>query len=550
MNLNPLANITRFKDIVVTLIKYGFQDVVDRMDLPTTFTPGVKAAHTGEQGTYERIRLVLEELGPTFIKLGQIASLRPDLLPYNLAKELSLLQDQVTPAPFSQIKAVVDSSMPNGLNGTFSSFDEKPLAAASLAQVHRAVLRDEEIPVAVKVLKAGIKEAVETDLELLEYFADLLDGRLDVLECYDLPGIIQEMERTLTRELNFIREAQGMIIAEKNLGENRWIRIPKVYENYTTERVLTMELIKGRKIAEIPSHELQGFEEMAVEGLRATIKQILEDGFFHADPHPGNLLIMENNVMALLDWGMVGRLTRSMRYDLIDLINAIVERDSEAVVDVLMGMTRSSTELNLRAVEREILDIMDAYMNMSVSDVNMGQILSELTSLLRRQEIRVPPDFAVMIKSLITIEGTARMLYPELNVAAEAEPFVRALAMERYRPKALLKELRKTLKAGFNLQKNLPRRLSGIFNKLDRGEFSVRFRHENISGLISTMEAASNRLAFALIIAALIIGSSLIITTGITPLVFGYPALGVLGFVISGVLGLWLVINMIRKRKL
>ncbi len=549
MDIKAVMHLGRFKDIVVTLFRYGFNDVVERLDLPGKVLFEKIRKVEREMTTWERIRCMLDDLGPTYIKFGQIMSLRPDLIPYPLILELRKLQDEVAPVEYEAIRQMVEKSLQRTITQIFSSFEEKPLAAASLAQVHRAVLRDGGHQVAVKVRRARIRKMIATDLYLLELIAGQLDERMEAAQIYDLPNLVQEVKKTLLRELDFTREARHMKICRSNLAENQEIYIPQVYENYSTERVLTMELVHGTKMKDLtPDYDLER-ETLAKRGLRLTIKQILEDGFFHADPHPGNLLILENNVLCLLDWGMVGRLTRRTRYELIDLINAVVDKDSERILAILISLTQVDGEIMSRRMEREILDILDIYRSLPIQELNLGQLLLDISTMLREHRLKVPADLAIMIKALITAEGTARQLYPELNVVEEAEPYVKRLAIERWKPLVLWQDLRRNIYNFLSLQRGLPLRLGQIIEKIDRGELNIRFQHENLGGIRSTLENITNRLTFGIIIAALIVASSMIITTGVKPLLFGFPALGIIGYLVSGVLGLWLVFNIIRSRK-
>lgn len=539
----------RFKDITKTLFKYGFNDVVERLDFPGSGLLQKIQKVEREMSTWERIRFTLEDLGPTFIKFGQILSLRPDLIPNPLVLELRKLQDEVAPVNYYAIQQVVEKNLGRPLNEVFASFDERPIAAASLAQVHRAILQNGGEEVAVKVQRPRIRRVIETDLYILERIAGQLHERFEWSQIYDLPNLVQEVRKSLFRELDFTREARHMKIFSSNLDQNHDVYIPKLHENITTQQILTMELVHGTKLKELAVDQVDDRELLAKRGLRLTVKQILEDGFFHADPHPGNVMVLDDNILCLLDWGMVGRLTRRTRYDLIDLINAVVEKDSEKILAILLNLTQVRGSLNLRRMEREILDIVDIYHSLPIREINLGQLLLEISTLLRENRVQVPVDLAIMIKALITAEGTARQLYPELDVVEEAKPYVKKLALERWKPLVVWQDLRRNLYNLFMLQKQLPMRFSQIVEKIDRGELSIRFQHENLSGVRRTLENISNRLTLGIIIAALIVASSMIITTGVKPLLFGFPALGIIGYLVSGVLGLWLIFNILRSRK-
>ena len=549
MEFRQIANLGRFKDIVVILVKYGFDDLVQRLDLGAT--PFIKKIHKAGQelDTYERIRLALEDLGPTFIKFGQVMSLRPDLLPRPLIKELVKLQDEVAPVPVEIIHETVEKSLQRPLKDLFSVFDDKPLGAASLAQVHRGVLKKEGTIVSIKVQRPGIQKKVEKDLHILESVAEQLHERSEELRFYDLPNLVRVTRRNLLREMDFTREARHMRIARSFLAEDSNIRIPTVYTEYCTPRLLVTEFIQGTKLKDLDPNRLEDPKALARQGLGAAIKQILDDGFFHADPHPGNLLVTPEGNLCLLDWGIVGRLTERDRYELIDLIKAVVDKDSKALMDTLLVMTNGQSTINRRSLERQLLEILDSYHAVPVKELNIGHLLMDVTALLRQHRLALPTDLVIMIKTMITAEGTARHIYPGLNIILEAEDYVKRLARQRYKSGPIWRNVRAAVKEFFALQRQLPRRVAQITEKIERGELRIHFEHENLGGLRNTLENTSNRLTFGIIIAAMIIASSMIITTGVGPLLFGFPALGVVGYMISGVLGLWLIWNIIRTKR-
>ncbi len=549
MDLRTIARVGRFKDIVVTLVRYGFDDLVERLDLPGIGVIKRIEKADRELGTYERIRYALEELGPTFVKFGQIMSIRPDLLPRPLIRELSRLQDEVAPEKFDRIIGVLQKSMGQGLDEVFSTFDEKPLASASLSQVHRAVLRKGGRTVAVKVQRPGIRRKVELDLDIFEALVNRLHERSEDLRAYDLPNLVRIVRWNLLRELDFTREARNMKIARSNMTEEAGIYIPEAYDEYCTEQVLVMEYVEGTKLRDLEALTPEDAESLARQGLNAAITQILEDGFFHADPHPGNVLIADGNRLCLLDWGMIGRLSERDRYELVDLIKSVVEKDSEGLVDSLLILTKGEYGIDRRGLERQLLEILDTYFAVPIKDMNLGHLLLDITALLRGYRLRLPSDLVIMVKALITAEGTARQIYPDLNVISEAEGSIERIAAARFWPGRLWHNLRISIRHFLALQRQFPLRAYQIMEKLDRGELAIRFEHENLEGLRKTLEHIFNRLTSGIIIGAMIIGSTMIITTGVGPLLFGFPALGLVGYLISGVLGLWLVFSIIRTRR-
>jgi len=549
LDLKAIARLRRFKDIVLTLFRYGLDDVVDRLELPGKRILAKIHPDVEEMTTWERIRRTLEDLGPTFVKCGQLLSLRPDLIPMPLVLELRKLQDDVPPVRFELIRPMIERELERPLGEVFFHFDSKPMAAASLAQVHRAMLKEGREVVAVKVQRPGVRGVVEKDLMILETIGGQLHRRMEAIRPYDLPAIVSEIKRSLFQELDFTREARHMKIARQNLSQMPEIRVPKVYGDYSTEQVLTMELIQGTRLKEAELKDPMERHRVATLLIRFTLIQVLVYGFFHADPHPGNILLLDSGKVCILDWGMVGRLPRESRYALTELIQAVVEKDAERISWLLSQFVTMEGAPDLRALQRDILDIIDSFHGVPLSQIHVGHLLMDVTSVLQNYRIRPPADMALMAKALMTAEGTARELYPELDVVSEAEPLVKQVIGERWQPHAIWDSLKRSFWRFALLQRNIPTRLEHIVETIDKGELTIRFRHENLDGLRKTLESITNRITFGIIIAALIIGSSMIITTGVKPLLFGLPALGVIGYLVSAVLGLWLIFNIIRKRK-
>lgn len=549
MDFSTLRNLGRFKEILVTLARFGFDEILERLELPERFIPFHSAHPEMELPFEERLRLLLEDLGPTFIKLGQVLSLRPDLVPPKIINSLRKLQDQVAPVDFEDIKVVVEESLKCPLEEVFTAFEREPLASASMGQVHRAVLRENGMPVAVKVLKPGIRQRLAVDVSLLEHLAETLEGKVEALQFYDLPGIVRELTYMLKRELDLLREARNMSIARANMRPGEKIRIPIVYEKYTRERVLTMEIFVGQKLSQVDPMSLPDRKELSRIGLQSVLKQILEDGFFHADPHPGNVIILDGGVVGLIDWGMVGRLTRHMRFALVNIIQAVGKRDSGRIIQVLLKLSDGDPPENMEMLEREILDALDAYTHVPMGEIKVGELMSELTNTFREHGLRIPAGMATVVKALLSGEGAARMLFPELDVIAEAEPIVRRLVIESHSPRQFMRSLGRTLENAWQMHSNLPGRIDRLLRKAEHGDATIKLRHENLAGLRETLDNASNRLSLAVVLAAMFLGSSIIITTDIKPYLFGYPAMGVIGYIISGVLGLWLIVTIIRRRK-
>ncbi|MDZ7665742.1 MAG: AarF/UbiB family protein [Desulfotignum sp.] len=550
MEIKTFTNLARLKDMAMIMARFGFGDLIQRLDLPVkhlvhTITPKIDT----DMDVYRRIRLAFEELGPTFVKLGQILSMRPDILPLPMIRELSKLQDAVGSIPFEEVKQVLEKEFNAPLEDLFRSFDPEPVAAASLSQVHKAVHPDKNRVLAVKVRRPGIVKTVETDLNILEILADKIHHSMESLQMYDLPGIVAANRRTLLKEIDFSREARYIQIAKSKIEKESDIVIPEVFTEFSTPRVLVTAFIKGKKITsdmDLPAAERK---VLAASGMQSAIVQILEHGFYHADPHPGNMVITRDNRMCLMDWGMVGRLTPDERNDLLFLIRAAVDKDSRKLAQIVSSIATAHKSVNFRHLEKDLMEIMDVYLSLPLKEIRVGTLLEDVVEVLKSHTLRLPPDMSIVIKALITVEGTARMLYPDLDVISEATPHVRRLVSRQYSRGYIWQRLRNNLSAMWGLQQQLPHTVSTILKKIETDNITIGFDHKNLSPMRKALESSFNRLTLGIVLGAMIIGSSMIITTGVGPLLFGYPALGMTGYLISAVLGLWLIITIIRGKE-
>lgn len=548
MQINDLRKLGRFKDIVAILAKYGFDDIVLRLDVPGSgLLRKMHPVETGKSG-YERFRAAIEDLGPTCIKFGQIMSLRPDLLPLEVLAELEKLQDDVPAAEYTDIESVVQENLGVPIRELFSRFDKEPIAAASLSQVHRAVLRREKAFVAVKVQRPDIEKTIKLDLDILEGIAGFLDQQFEDLRTYDLPELVRVTRRNMIKELDFTQERNNMEIARSYISETSYV-IPVTYEQYSNDKVLVMELIQGKNFKDLCSASGWDRERIALKGLKSGVKQILDDGFFHADPHPGNLLITEDMNLCIIDWGLVGRLTEKDRFQLISLLKAFVEKDSEALVRIFLKICDTGgRNVDAERIERELMEILDNYHAVPIKDINVGRFLMSMTALMRAHHLGVPSNLSLMFKALLTAEGSARLVYPELDIVSEIGDYVHGLVKKRYRPEVIWRSVRNSLASLWYSQRQIPEQLGRVVGRLEQGKLGFRFRMEKLEQLVDSLESASNRLTAGIITGAIIMGSSMIITTGVGPFLFGFPALGVIGYIVSVVLGLWLIYTILKTR--
>jgi ubiquinone biosynthesis protein len=552
--LSTIRNIGRLTELAMVLVRHGFADLVERLELP--FTKGTGARSGGEKlaqrySVYARLRMVAEEMGPTFVKLGQLLSQRPDLLPKGLILELSKLRDQVTPLPFADIKKQVERSLGRPLSEVFSQFDEKCLASASLAQVHRATRADNGAAVAVKVRKPGIARTIRADMELLAVLARLLDKELEAASPYDLPALVREMDRSLHQELDFALEARHMQTARAQLPPESQVEIPAPFFDLTKPEMLTMELVAGLPLEQARLSPEQK-KKLCQDLVHLMLDQILLRGFFHGDPHPGNLMVTRQADgeprLAVVDWGLVGRLGDQDRYLLCDLLMATLRRDARAVVRAWTDMGVVPGNGADPVLENDVRELLELVAGPGGEPLDTAKLILDMMEIMRQHRLKVPMQYALADKALMEMEGVARSLDPGFRPVEASRPYVWRLYFERWRPDIIMRRVYAHLSDGLRFLQDLPRRLDTVVAQLEKGELSLRLKHQGLVPLTRAVQEGASRVTVGLIVAALIMGSSMIITTGVEPKVFGLPVLGVVGYVISGVIGLWLVWSILRSR--
>ncbi len=541
----------RYRQIATVLIKYGFGELVYRMNLVSPLKPGAKKTKAVAQSTPVRVRLALEELGPTFVKLGQVLSTRPFLIPMNYIIELSKLQDQVEPMPWSLAVDILSGELGKPVEDCFSEIDPVPIASASLAQVHNATLMD-GTPVVVKIQREGIKKVIDSDMRILYDIADLLYKNIPESRHYDPKGIVEELSYTTFKELNFLNEARNMEIFAENFKNEPVVKVPKIYWDYTTLKVLTMERIKGIKISRLEELKKAGFNTQLIckNGSRLILKMIFEDGFFHADPHPGNLFVCEGGVIAPVDYGMMGVLSDSQMDELADLVVTAMSRDAGAIVRILQNSGIVPDDVNTRALEQDINELIVKYYHMDLSRIEMKTALDEFITLVQRYKIRLQADFMLLGKALSTYEEVGRMLYPQFNFFAEIIPYVRKLTARKYKPGRFYKDILKILNELRWLLVESPREWRQIASKLRKGEMAFQLQHKGLETLIKELDSSSNRLSVSLLVAGLIVGSSMIMTVDKGYMIFDVPLLGLIGYLVAGVLSIYLVVSILRSGRL
>lgn len=553
-----IRSIRRYRDILGILIKYGFGHVVEQLNINYYLELGRRIVTFGgapreieRLSQPERMRLAMEELGPTFVKLGQLLSTRPDIIPKEYIAEFRKLQDMVPSFAFEEVRAQIQHELGSPPEELFSDISPVPIAAASIAQVHRGQLKTGEI-VVVKVRRPGIDKVVKTDLDILMGLAYLIERHIPASEIYDPVGLVKEFRRTILREMDFAREGHTIDRFAANFAGDSTVHVPKVYWEQTGETVLTMEFVDGIKISDFARLTEAGLDlnKIARNGAESFLKQVLVHGFFHGDPHPGNFFILPGNTICMLDYGMVGRLGDNLKFQLVDLLLAVLQRDAESVISQLLYSGELMDETNIRHLKRDLNEFIDDYYEVPLQEIKVGKLLSEFVEILTLYRIKFPSDLMLLAKALVTIEGIGRQLDPNFDMIGHLRPFMEKLLRERVTPGNLSQEMLRTTKAYGSLLKNLPRDLKEFINRVNRNKFKIDLEHRGLEKLITDLDKSSNRISFSLLIAALIVGSSIIMQTNKGPMLLGFPALGFLGYSIAGILGLWLAIAILRSGRL
>ncbi len=500
-----------------------------------------------------RMRRSLDDLGPTFVKFGQVLSTRSDIFPEGILSELQKLQDTARPMPAGRAQAILERELGAPVDEVFSAFDPVPLGSASIGQVHRAVLRTGEI-VAVKVQRPEAPGRVAADLDLMREFAGFVDRRFAQRVLLDARGLVAEFEVVVRRELDYTAEAQNARRFAANFAGTPVV-IPAVYRDFSTSKVLTMEFVVGTRFRDIQPLLMPPSERRRVAsmGADAIFKMAFEDGFFHGDPHPSNLLLTPEGDLALLDFGMVGFMSQGDIEALSRLFIAVIQRDASAALRALEGLgVRYATEVRGELV-RELREFLNKYAGLSVGEVTLGQALSELIALARRYRVRMPPVFPLLTKALVTAEGLARSIDPTINVYEIARPYARRLLSQRYRPHVLAESAAERSLEYARYLEEYPEQIRQLLGELGDGELEVQLKHGGLDELVGEVDVLANRLVFAVVTAALLVGSSMLGAFDVggpsVPLL-GVPLVAFIGFTLALILASLLFIIIYRSKRL
>ncbi len=529
-------NLNRAVEIFSVLSKYGLANWVARLDFDFAkrFFKNQEGERLAEHSPEARIRFALTDLGPTFIKLGQVLSTRADLVGVALASELEKLQTAAPADPPEASRAVIEEELHAPPEELFAEFEETPCASASIGQVHRARLKSGE-EVVVKVRHPGIENKVRVDLDILAGIA-MLAERLPEFKNYRPTATVAEFRRTLLRELDFNRERRNMQRFAQDFCDNEHVRIPKAYPEFCTARVLTMERLDGLKLSDTEQLEKADIDRQQVArcGAELFLEMIFTHGFYHADPHPGNMVVMDGNVIGLLDHGMVGQIDERLREDIEEMLFALANRDDAHLTMIVTRLGAVPPDLDRAALSLDITDFVSHYANQPLGELDLSTAINELTEIIRRYKIMLPARIAMLLKVLVMLEGSSRLAHPQFNLMEVIKPYHKKMIWRRLSPARQMRKVRRILLELEHLVEILPRGLIDIFEQMQSGKFDVHLDHRGL-------EPSVNRLVLGLLTSALFLGSSVMLSMEAWPLIRGVSVLGGLGCFVSMGLGLRLL---------
>jgi len=553
--ISVMRDFGRLREIAGILIHYGWGDIVKRMGLGNLTERAGTLLHRKQSdeimhlAAEVRVRLALEELGPTFVKLGQVLATRPDIFPPHWIAEFSKLQDSVPPEPFEALLPELEKALGRSPFKVFKDLQTEAIAGASIAQVHLARLQD-DTQVVLKVRRPNIEGRIDADLRLLGHLGRLLESELPESRRFQPGKIIGQFAKSLRRELDLAMEARNTERFSQNFADDPDVVFAKVHWEYTSGTLMVMEFIDG-----IPGNDLQAARDaglnlplLGARGADTVLKMVLIDGFFHADPHPGNVFYLPDNRLAIIDCGMVGRISKERRDQIADMLAALVSRDIEALRDILMAWAGDAA-IDEAKLTSDLDELIFNYDSAPLKQIRFGALLNDLTTVMRENHLTVPPDLTMLFKALVTLEGLGRQLDPDFQIVRHLTPFVKRVIIDRYKPGALLKRGRRNLMDVVEVATALPRDVSRLLREIRRGRVKIDLDLKRLDHFGHQLDHSTNRLTLALVTSALIIGSSIVMTVKGGPTLFGLPAFGFLGFFLASLFGVMLMISIWRSGK-
>ena len=550
-------HLNRYRQILAVLLKHGFGELVESLKIDQYLEVGLQLISKKRTPREEpltrpqRVRMALEELGPTYIKLGQVLSTRPDLIPVEFVEELSHLQDSVPPFPFADAEIIIQRELGAPSSDVFDHIDIEPAASASIGQVHRARLKNGE-EAAVKIQRPGIRAVIEVDLEIMLHLATLAERHVEELALHKPVKIVEEFARTLEREIDYRIEATHIDRISQGFLDDPTVYIPAVFRDFSTASILATEYVEGIKISNIGELDAAGYDRrlLCSRGADIVLKQVFHHGFFHADPHPGNIFALPGNVICLLDFGMVGVVDRQTREMFVELVDSVVRRNEARAAQVLLQLTSWEQQPELRQLERELSEFMGRHLYRPLKDIEVGKLLQDLLEIATRFQLRLPPDIFLMLKAISTVETVGRMLDPDFDMIAKATPFIEQVLMDRFKPQRVAEDVGDLAAQMLKFLHQFPKDLLDLAGLLRQQKLSLQLKHDGLEKVLATHDQISNRISFAIIIAALIVGSALIVISKTPPLFYGISLIGIIGFLAAALMGIWLLVAILKKGKL
>jgi len=545
-----IKNTIRLEEIIMVLVRFGFVDILERLKLKRVYRFFFRKPKAEQQNSRysraHRIRLAIEELGPTFVKFGQILSNRADILSSELIQELSQLQDEVAPFPGDKAAASIVESFGKPVHELVNDFDPIPIASASIAQVHLGRL-DDGRQIAMKIQRPDIAQIIERDLEILMFFAHLASRYIEELRHFDPVGLVEQFSKQITAELDFTREASNLTHFNMLMRNNPHIAVPKVYDKLSSRTILTMDFIHGTKLNQILSGKTNHDRtELASILANTMLEQIFIHGFFHADPHPGNILVLQGNIVCFLDFGMMGRLSGLERETLSRLLMGMVRQDSRIVTDAIEEMLHEPLE-DRDTFQSSMQDMIELYMSKPLSDIDIGEILQRMISILREHHIVIPSRLMLVARAFMIAEGVGFKLSPGFSFMSVFAPFSRKMLLEQLRPEKLKQRFLEHGEAYFHAFREMPLDLAQLLKLAKKGEFGITFKLRGIEPLRESLENVGTRFTFGLVLAATLISSSLIIRAEVPPMVNGMSFFGIVGFGIAGIMSLGFLLDLVVR---
>jgi len=549
--LSKYRHIKRYRQIIRIISKHGLDYILEAFNLKAGFRlPWKKSeSNTVPKNTAERLRIVLEELGPAFIKLGQLLSTRSDILPPQYIQQLELLQDNVSPEKFAVIKSTLESEFPVPLSEVFARIDEQPLASASIGQVHYGVLLNDQV-VVIKIQRPGIYPKIMMDLEIMSDAANFIENRTDWGKQIKPTQIIAEFARSIREELDYTSEASHAERVRLNFRDDPNVKVPKIFWNLTTDKVLVMEYIEGVKITAPDLNKIALNKSKIAQNLTsAVIKQIMIHGFFHADLHPGNIIITPEGAVAFIDFGMMGRVDDWTRDHLISLFLKLSNKDINGLINTMIDLGYTEKTIDRKGLRRDLFFLLDKYYSRQLNEIKTSVLIQEIMQLAFDYHLILPRDLILVARTLIVLESTVKRLDPTLNWVSLAKPLGRKLLQTTLAPDYLLKKSRAYLNNFSDVIWRLPDSLQSILGKIEAGKFQITLDHRNFDQFINRLNLVGNRVAFSLVVAAIIIGTSLIVQRIQASFLWQFP-IAEASFILAVFLGLWLIISIIRSGRI